>query len=213
MKLCYLSISIVGYYSVYSRKPVTVKTRTNIYMFTSYLSNNVKILIAEDEADVLDLYKGALERNGHSVILALNGEEALKVYQSSIGEHDSKAGRTNDSPFDVVVLDYKMPKKNGMEVAKSIFALNPRQRIIFASAFVKDTLVESVRKLDQIVELIQKPFELKTLVDTIEDTGIYAKLQEFNVNVPKIKSLGLGHEQLMDLMVRVSEIMKQKFVQ
>lgn len=181
-------------------------------MILSGISNNVKILIAEDEADVINLYKKALERRGHKVIVALDGDEGLKAYQDSLTQRDSRAGNVYFSTFDVVVLDYKMPKKDGMEVARSILATTPRQRIIFASAFVKDTLAESVRKLDQVVELIQKPFELKTLVDTIEDTEVYAKLQKFNVNIEKIKSLGLGHEQLVDLIGRVSEIMKQKFV-
>ena len=43
------------------------------------------------------------------------------------------------SPFDVVVLDYKMPGKDGMEVAKEILTINPDQRIIFASAYVRDS--------------------------------------------------------------------------
>jgi DNA-binding response OmpR family regulator len=170
----------------------------------------VKILIAEDETDVLSLYKGALKRRGHEVILARDGEEALKAFDS-IRQKDSKFGKTYAPNFDVVVLDYKMPKKDGMEVAKSILKVNPRQRIVFASAFVKDTLVESVKKLDRVVELIQKPFELKTLVDTIEDTEVYAKLQQFNVNIEKIRGLNLSHEELVELMEHVGEIMKQKF--
>jgi CheY-like chemotaxis protein len=172
----------------------------------------VRILIAEDETDVLRLYRKALERKGHTVVLAYNGEETLKAYQDSRRTENSKTGKTYVSGFDVVVLDYKMPRIDGMEVAKSILASNPNQRIIFASAFVKDTLAESVKKLDQAVELMQKPFELKALVDTIEDTEVYTKLQEFNVNIPKIKSLSLGHDQLVELMQRVGEIMKQKFV-
>jgi CheY-like chemotaxis protein len=44
------------------------------------------------------------------------------------------------SPFDVVELDYKMPGKDGMEVAKEILTINPDQRIIFASAYFKETL-------------------------------------------------------------------------
>lgn len=56
-------------------------------------------------------------------------------------------------PFDVVVLDYRMPKKDGLQVAKEILKLNPKQRIIFASAYVKETLVESVKQLNQVVEL------------------------------------------------------------
>jgi DNA-binding response OmpR family regulator len=172
----------------------------------------VRILIAEDEKDVLKLYQRALERKGHHVITVYDGEQSLKTYQDSLKMENLKTGKTYVSGFDVVVLDYKMPKIDGMEVAKSILATNPKQRIIFASAFVKDTLAESVKKLDQVVELMQKPFELKMLVDTIEDTEVYTKLQEFNVNIPKIKSLSLGHDQLVELMQRVGEIMKQKFV-
>ena len=172
----------------------------------------MKILIAEDETDVLKLYRGALERRGHTVVLARDGEEALKAFEDSLMQKDSKSGKTYASNFDVVVLDYKMPKKDGMEVAESILKVTPRQRIIFASAFVKDTLMESVKKLDRVVELIQKPFELRTLVNTIEDMEVYAKLQEFNVNIEKIRGLNLSHHELVELVERVSEIMKQKLL-
>ncbi|MDQ3967915.1 MAG: hypothetical protein M3275_05910 [Thermoproteota archaeon] len=37
----------------------------------------------------------------------------------------------------VVILDYKMPKKDGLRVAKEILDMNPEQRIIFASAYVE----------------------------------------------------------------------------
>jgi CheY-like chemotaxis protein len=171
----------------------------------------MRILIAEDEIDVLSLYRGALERRGHTVVLAQDGEEALKAFEDSLRQKDPKIGKTYASNFDVVVLDYKMPKKDGMQVAESILKVTPRQRIIFASAFVRDTLMESVKKLDRVVELIQKPFELKTLVDTIEDTEVYAKLQRFNVNIEKIRGLNLSHEELVELMERVGELMKQKF--
>jgi CheY-like chemotaxis protein len=40
-------------------------------------------------------------------------------------------------PFDAVILDYKMSKINGMQVAKEILAVNSHQRIIFASAYLK----------------------------------------------------------------------------
>jgi CheY-like chemotaxis protein len=73
------------------------------------------------------------------------------------------------SPFDAVVLDYRIPGKDGLHVAKEILELNPEQRIIFASAYVKETLEDSVKKLGTVVELMQKPFDADVLVDTIED--------------------------------------------
>jgi CheY-like chemotaxis protein len=84
-------------------------------------------------------------------------------------------------PYDVVILDYKMPGMNGMDVAKEILAVNPHQRIIFASAYVKETLQESVMQLKQIVELMQKPFTITQLVDTVEDKQVYEELKNLNV--------------------------------
>ena len=94
-------------------------------------------------------------------------------------------------PFDAVVLDYRMPKKDGLEVAKEILELDPRQRIIFASAYIKETLEDSVKELKLVVELMQKPFEADTLADTIEDKasfealkGLIVSIKEFDLEKP-----------------------------
>jgi DNA-binding NtrC family response regulator len=76
-----------------------------------------------------------------------------------------------------------MPGKDGMEVAKEIFEINPDQRIIFASAYVKETLENSVKQLKRVVELLQKPFEIQTFIDTIEDRQIYEELKKIMINI------------------------------
>ena len=161
----------------------------------------MKILLAEDESDVAILYKMILEDRGHEVTITTNGEDCLEVYHKEL---QNISLNTNPSmhvqPFDAVVLDYKMPKINGMEVAKEILAVNPHQRIIFASAYVRDTLAYSVRRLNQTVELLQKPFREDVLVDTIEDKEIYSELEKFNVNVDVIKAANFRHEQLRGLL-------------
>jgi CheY-like chemotaxis protein len=167
----------------------------------------MRILIAEDETDILELYKSALQQRGHVVVAVSNGEEALRAYEESLSVDDS--GKRHLSNFAVVVLDFKMPKKDGMEVAESILKLTPGQRIIFASAYVKDTLLRSVKKLNRAVELIQKPFQLRTLVDTIEDLEMYAMLHEFNANNIR-KTSRLNDEQLIDLTEQVYEIIKTR---
>ncbi len=125
----------------------------------------MKILIAEEESDTAMAYRIALEKKKHEVVVTYDGEDCLKVYHDALG----MMPKPNSSPFDVVILDHRMPKKDGLEVAKEILAINPHQKIIFASAYVQYTLVDSVKELKQVVGLLQKPFELDALVDKIED--------------------------------------------
>lgn len=175
----------------------------------------MKILVAEDEPDICSLYKTALEDRNHQVLIAEDGEKCLKMYtaeaQSSFSvqkpmldgittKGDVKNEWNPDSvspsysdlqsrhpPFDAVVLDYRMPKKDGLEVAKEILKLYPEQRIIFASAYIKESLEDCVNELDQIVELMQKPFEPDVLVDTIEDREISGGLEKLMINLRMIK--------------------------
>ena len=61
-----------------------------------------RILIADDDPDVLDVIKAILEHEGYRVRTARDGEQALKYI------------RKND--FDAVILDVEMPKKSGVKV-------------------------------------------------------------------------------------------------
>ena len=99
---------------------------------------------------------------------------------------------------------------NGMEVAKEILNADPHQRIIFASAYVKETLEQSVKELKQVVELMQKPFALKQLTDTIEDTEAFEELRELNVDVDRIKGAELTHEEIFDLLDKLKRIQKNR---
>ncbi|MFL6496042.1 MAG: response regulator [Nitrososphaera sp.] len=112
----------------------------------------------------------------------LSQEQDLKHYSNRDGKAASVSSSSSSSspllsPFDVVILDYRMPKKDGLQVAKEILEINPKQRIIFASAYVKDTLEESVKELKRVVELLQKPFSLSKLLDTVENREAYEGLR------------------------------------
>jgi CheY-like chemotaxis protein len=170
----------------------------------------MKILVAEDDNDTVVLYKRALEERGHQVTVTNNGEKCLDVYHKELQIITSNTNLSDHiQPFDAVILDYKMPKINGMEVAKEILAVNSHQRIIFASAYVKETLIDSIQRLNKIVELIQKPFGEDVLVDAIEDKEIYTELQKLKVNVDDIKAANFRHEQLRNLL----EILKKRSIE
>jgi two-component system phosphate regulon response regulator PhoB len=65
-----------------------------------------RILVVDDEEDILELVRFHLAREGYQLVLATSGEDALK-----------KAGR---EAFDLVVLDLMLPGLDGLEVAKAL---------------------------------------------------------------------------------------------
>jgi CheY-like chemotaxis protein len=108
----------------------------------------MKVLLAEDGKDTATLYNMALEERGHQVTITNNGQDCLEVYHKKLQNVTLNTDPSKHvQPFDAVILDYKMPKINGMEVAKEILAVNSHQRIIFASAQVKETEYALIRYL------------------------------------------------------------------
>jgi two-component system, OmpR family, alkaline phosphatase synthesis response regulator PhoP len=67
-----------------------------------------KVLIADDEPDIIEILKYNLDREGYQVFTAKNGDEAL-----------DKARQTQP---DLIILDMMMPRKNGMEVCELLRA-------------------------------------------------------------------------------------------
>jgi len=162
----------------------------------------MKILVAEDEDSISQIYQIMLEDKGHEVTLTSNGEECLQAYRKAVTKlsDTSQEYLARYPPFDAVILDYRMPKMDGMDAAKFILEINPHQRIIFASAYVATTLLDSVKQLHVVVELLQKPFDLEVMVDIVEDKSVYEELKKINVNVKGIKELDPTHEQIRDLL-------------
>lgn len=167
----------------------------------------MKILIAEDQRDLLDQYKAFLENSGHEVVTALDGAQCLYLYAQECKKHPNYEDLA-ETIFDSVVLDYQMPKMNGLDTAKEILAINPHQRIIFASGFLQETLTESITNLKQIVELLQKPFPLQALADTIEDKEIYKELEKLNVDIRNLKEIKPTHAQISNYLEVLTKLQK-----
>jgi CheY-like chemotaxis protein len=188
---------------------VIISTGSILYMLDRVIFEHMKILIAEDEPEIAMQYELALKDRKHDVVVTHDGEQCLEAFYQELEKHEPVHNQKMiKPPFDAVILDYRMPKKDGMEVAKEILAIEPKQRVLFASAYVLETLVDSVKNLQQVVELIQKPFELDPFVDLIEDKGIYAELEQLNVNAKEIKDLNPTHQQVQDLLEGLKKLQK-----
>jgi CheY-like chemotaxis protein len=101
-------------------------------------SANLNILLVDDNRDGLLVRRSLLEEVGYRVQIATNGEEGLKLFETS--------------PFDVVVTDYRMPRMDGGELIQRIRQLKPNTRIILLSGFVDPLgLTEQVTGADVVI--------------------------------------------------------------
>ena len=166
----------------------------------------MKVIIAEDEPDIAELYKDALGERGHEVFMAANGKDCFEEYRLRNTYRSVKS----KPPFDVVILDYSMPVMDGLQAAKLILKLQPNQRIIFASAYAEDTLLATVKKLRMVVELLQKPFTIDILIHTVEDRKLFAQLSRLNVDIKQLKEWNPDHGQLELLLETLTKLRRRK---
>lgn len=163
----------------------------------------MKVLVAEDNEAENKLYRVALEARGHKVEITRNGRDCVKAYKDELAE----AGSKND-PFDVVILDYAMPEMDGLEAAKEIVALRKNQRLIFVSAYVREMMRASVEQLQQVVSIIQKPFEPHVLVSVIEDIATVKELVEINKVLAEAHRNAPTDVQITELLAILKRIQK-----
>jgi len=113
----------------------------------------LKVLVVDDEEDVVEVIQDRLEAYGFTVVTAGNGVEALK--------------RLSMEKFDGVFLDVKMPEMGGIEALEEI---RKRDRkipvIIITSSSTREAAIEAMAKGAN--EYVLKPFEWEELKAKIE---------------------------------------------
>jgi ActR/RegA family two-component response regulator len=117
------------------------------------LSVTPKILIVDDDDLVLETLRHALKRRGFPVVAASNVKDALRYVSSA--------------SFDVLVSDLHMPTPgDGLTVVSAMRHFHPQAITILSSAFPEMT-VAAKAILRQVDEVLVKPMNVETLIDTI----------------------------------------------
>lgn len=95
-------------------------------MSTADSSQAAVVLVADDDADILDLVEFRLAQKGYEIVTARDGQEALEL--------------TRDRKPDMCVLDVMMPKMNGIEVVQAMRGEDATAAIpvLFLTATVQD---------------------------------------------------------------------------
>ncbi len=113
-----------------------------------------KLLVIDDEAIILDAVKTIMEDMGYSV----------DVF-SDVLEGENKALSSN---YDLILIDIRMPQKNGAEVTRSILKAKPEAKVLIITAFPSDPL--AIAALDAGAKgLLKKPFEIAKIIDFLKD--------------------------------------------
>ena len=114
-----------------------------------------KVLIADDDASVLDLVVQILKTEPLDISTAIDGSDAL--------------AKMHSEDFDLLITDLWMPGCNGLEVMSAARELSSPPRLIVLSADnTPEALLKSVR--EQAVRMLHKPFKASELLDAVRHT-------------------------------------------
>jgi DNA-binding response OmpR family regulator len=109
----------------------------------------MRILIAEDERQMAEQLRRGLEREGYAVLVAADGEQALELARNT--EHD------------LIILDWMLPKLEGIEVARRLRQAKVPTRILMLTA--RDATADVVTGLDcGVDDYLSKPFAFEVLL-------------------------------------------------
>jgi response regulator of citrate/malate metabolism len=122
----------------------------------------VTVFIVEDEIILLEIYRNILELKGHEVIG--QAHDGLECINKIIGDSNGSKPEIKKMP-DFILMDHRMPIKNGIDTMKDLLEKRPELKIIFVSA---DISVKSEALFAGAIDFIVKPFNMQTLFDTLE---------------------------------------------
>ena len=116
-----------------------------------------RILIIDDETNILLMLKKMLERAGYEIDLASNGEEGLRLFRNA--------------PSDLVITDIIMPEKEGLETIREMRKMQPEMKIIAMSGGGKisaDNYLETA-KIFGASRIMEKPFTQQAMVSIVKE--------------------------------------------
>ena len=115
---------------------------------------NQRVLVADDDADLLEMLVLTLSHTGADVVSATTGAELLELL--------AEAG-----DFDLVITDVSMPWMTGLQVAHSARTAGLEVPIIIITGLESPSLPEGMRMLGKHATLLRKPFDRDQLLSAM----------------------------------------------
>lgn len=115
-----------------------------------------KLLIVDDDSDIVQVLKMGLLQNGFSVEAFTNPQEALQSFKS-----DAES-------YYLVLSDIRMPAISGIELSKKVKEVNPNVKVVLMTDFeIRDNEFSKIFPSTKVDGFVQKPIGIKDLTDKI----------------------------------------------
>ena len=144
---------------------------------------NLSILIIEDGKSQREMLRDFLRGEGYDVSEAENGQKALEKVRKDY--------------FDLLLLDYKMPEMNGLEVLKQVKGINPEIDVIMMTAYGTVEMAVNAMK-SGAADYITKPIELDELLILIDRVSERRTLlRENEILLEELRGKGVTTDQII----------------
>jgi len=116
------------------------------------MSNQTAILIVDDEPGLAETLKDILQTLGHDVEIANDGLKAIE--------------RVKAKPFEIVLMDIRMPGINGVETFKEVKKIRPGTAVMMMTAYSVEALVSEALE-EGAFGVLYKPFDVRRVLEFI----------------------------------------------
>src|SRR5215469_15310377 len=155
------------------------------------------VLIIDDEAAIRESLETLLEFEGYSVAAAGTGEEGLALLA--------------EDPFDLVLLDFALPDRNGLEILADIRSRDPLQAVIMITAY--GTVDNAVRAMQNgATNFIQKPWDNEKLLADVRAAVARRRAEEENEQLKRALKQRYNFENIVgksEAMLRIFDLVGQ----
>ncbi len=113
------------------------------------------VLVVDDADGLRELARSLLQRQGYTVLVAANADEALRLFE-------------RNPSIDVLLTDVVMPGASGPELTKRLIEQRPALKVVYMSGYTEDTIVHH-GVLHPGIVFLNKPFTSETLAQKIHE--------------------------------------------
>jgi len=116
------------------------------------MRGKASVLVVDDELEMCLTLSDILEARGYRVTYAQDGFQAI--------------ARARETPFDVVLMDVRMPEMDGVETFRRLKEISPRSRVVMMTAYaVEDLIADALR--EGAYGVMYKPLDVDRLIELV----------------------------------------------